>query len=199
VAYKIDFKQLAEEVDILDVARHLQLTIVKDRATCPACETDRALQFFHETNSFQCHAAGETQKTDCISLYAHVKGVGMYPAAKALSELFATPTGARQQLSTTPPQKPAGGRQPAAPAPPQEAPAFDPQKFLARLEFTEQVEELGISEDDAAALGIGYTRNKMWLALRYDDGTIAGFAEVTGAKLPKNLLPRSNVVKLRSA
>src|SRR5689334_22513386 len=91
---RLDFKEIAERVDIYEVARLLGINIVKDRAVCPRCESERALQFFPETNSYQCHASGNTQNTDCIALWAHVRGYeGMYRAAKEISELFPATAG----------------------------------------------------------------------------------------------------------
>jgi hypothetical protein len=59
----------------------------------------------------------------------------------------------------------------------------------ASLQYTERIKQLGISEADADALGIGEKRGKLWIALRHDNGSIAGFAEVT-PKLPQKLLPK---------
>ena len=121
-------QELAEDVDITAVARHFNLTILKDRATCPVCESERSIQLFAETNSFRCHSAGLSG--DCISLCAHLTGTGMYPAAKALSKLFATPSGARNNSSTTAPQKPEARTAPHA----QPAPSFDPESYLTKLQ-----------------------------------------------------------------
>jgi hypothetical protein len=200
----LPFKEIAESVDAEAVARHVGLAMKRSgkelRSACPSCNSDdeRALAIFPETNSFRCYAS--QLSGDCIALYGHLTGTGMYQSAKYLQEQFGAATAAHTTPVTTP-QKPG-----VAPSPPASsaAPAgsqgrsvpFDPQKFLAKLDYTSEVQALGISQEDAEALGIGVTRGKLWIALRHDDGSIAGFAEVTVAKLPKTLLPRSgNVVR----
>src|SRR4051812_34726301 len=98
---RLDFKTIAEEIDIFAVATHLALNVVKNRATCPACESDRAIEFYPETNTFHCHSA--KVGSDCISLLAHVRNYqGQYHAAKELVELFGTATAARTTPTTHP-------------------------------------------------------------------------------------------------
>src|ERR1700733_9414937 len=107
---RIDFKELAETIDIVDVAALAGLRIKGDRAACPACNRggDRAIELLPETNSFRCHAAdAPTGKKvlagDCIALFAHVSGyTGMYRAAKELQEHF------RMRGPATTPQKEKG-------------------------------------------------------------------------------------------
>jgi len=58
-------------------------------------------------------------------------------------------------------------------------------------EYTENVEALGITEEQAKALGIGENRGHVYCAMRYESGAIAGFLHLAAGKLvlPKNLLP----------
>lgn len=196
VPQALDFKKIAEEIDIFAVAQYLNLTVVKDRAACPICKADRALQFFPATNSFQCHAAGETHKTDCISLYAHIMNVGMYQAAKRLHERF-------------------GGQEPAAGKIAHETSAlststrvkrsaqFDPDSYLAKLSYNDEVAALGISEEDASRLGIGAINNglhkgRIVFAIRNPDGSLSGFIGVAGSdiKVPKQWIG-SNVTPFK--
>lgn len=182
--YKIDFKELAEQVDIYAVAKLLQLAIVKDRATCPVCDSERALQFFAETNSFRCHSA--EQSGDCIALYAHIHGVGMYPAAKALKEQFGTATAAPTAPSTAP-QKPEVRTARAA----QPTPIFDPAAFASKLNYTDEVIALGVSEEDAERLGIGFYRGRVYFPMKDASGAVLGFIGWDGKelKLPPKWLP----------
>jgi hypothetical protein len=61
------------------------------------------------------------------------------------------------------------------------------------------VQALGLSEEDAHALGIDRYKNKTYIAMRYDTGDIAGFAAVEGAKLPSKLLPQAhNIVPFKA-
>src|SRR5207247_907332 len=107
---------------------------------------------------------------DCIALYAHIKGIGMYKAAKDLQEHFGTPTAER-----TAPQK-----SESKPAPKKER-EFDTAAFVQRLTYSNEVKALGIREEDAAALGIGFhsaagmMRGKVRFPIRNEDGSIAGF------------------------
>lgn len=186
--YKIEFKKLAEEIDITDVAKLLGLKLTRDhRCACPTCDgDDRVLQIFPDTNSFRCHVEGLSG--DCISLYAHVKRLGMWPAAKALNDHFNSPTG--ETISPTTPRRKSGGDQP---------PTFDPAAFAANLSYTDEVAALGIEEEDATRLGIGFhsKRKRVYFALRNPDGSVSGFVSFEGAvKLPPTWL-KSNVVLLR--
>ena len=91
--YKVDFKQLATEIDIADVARLLKLQVVKDRAHCPVCDSDRSIQLYSETNSFRCHKAEISG--DCIALYAHLqqdRRVGANPPPTKSLTAPSTPT-----------------------------------------------------------------------------------------------------------
>jgi hypothetical protein len=140
-----------------------------------------------ETNSFRCYSAG--QSGDCIALYAHLNGTGMYKAAKELQEQFATATAARTAPATAP-QKPERGNQPA---PPSKTATFDPAAFSERLTYSDEVAALGISEKDAATLGIGFhagaglMRGRVCFPIRNTDGSVAGFVGAVGTdlKVPK--------------
>ena len=95
--------------------------------------------------------------------------------------------------------RPRGGGSLQAPPPHQSRPAFDPEAFWSKCQFTEEVEDLGISEDEAAALGIGFYRGKLDQALRYSNGQVAGFSSFANGelKLPSTLVPPTNVVPLQ--
>jgi len=73
---------------------------------------------------------------------------------------------------------------------------FDPSAFAQKLEYSPEVEALGISEENAQALGLGFYRGKLYQSLRYEDGTCAGYSTISGdIKLPSKLLPQvHNVV-----
>ena len=185
--YKLDFKKLAEDIDIAAVAKLLQLAVIKDHARCPVCDSDRALQLFTDSNSFRCHSAEIS--SDCISLYAHINGVGMYKAALALQEHFQTADAAGKV--PTPPTRSAAGTpkgQPSSTKPAKPERAFDPEEYAARLQYTPEIAELGISEADAVKLGIGYAstgfhRGSVVIAIRHPTGEIAGFAGIKDGQL----------------
>jgi len=74
-------------------------------------------------------------------------------AAEALDEhyglsILPTPPKAEQATAT---QKPEGRTEKSQPAS-----SFDAQKFAAKLQYTPEVEKLGISKEHAAQFGIGF-------------------------------------------
>lgn len=171
--YKVDFKQLATEIDIADVADLLKLKVIKGRAHCPVCDSERAIQLYPETNSFCCHSADISG--DCISLYAHVNGTGMYKAALVLQEQFQTAQAAGM-TATTPPRREARTAK-SQPGPTKPERAFDPDAFAAKLAYSPEVEALGISSADAERLGIGWhaQRKAVYFPVRNPDGSLSGF------------------------
>jgi hypothetical protein len=205
--YKVDFKQLATDIDIGDVAKHLGLKLTKDRAHCPVCDSDRAIQLFEETNTFRCHSAGVSG--DCIHLYAHIKGTGMYKSALALSELFASASVPRTGTHPeTHPQKPEGPLKPppsastvAAPVQKKGPEPFDAQTFGEKLEYTNEVAELELSEDMAKLHRIGVHRGKLYVPICPPDVTPLAYAEYKDGKLrvPTKWLDKGNVVRLKRA
>lgn len=206
----LPFKEIAESVDVEQVAKHVGLALKRNqkdmRAKCPTCKTDdeRSLAIFPETNSFRCFASNLSG--DCIALYGHLTGTAMYASAKYLQEQFATPTGAQPTAPATSPQKPGGRSNPsppastAAPSAPKKGPGeFDPDAFAAKLAYGPEVEAIGLSEEDAARLGIGSYRNKVWLPMRDLSGQVLGFigyAEGEPLKMPPKWLP-SKIVQLK--
>lgn len=201
---RLDFKAIAEGVDIYVVAKQLGLQVVKGRAHCPVCDTDRAIELKPETNTFICYAGHPRQgcnhlSGDCIALWAHVKGYeGQYRAAKELSELFGVATATRrEQVPGTPPQKPeASSRPSASPAPPPSQKGFDADKFGAELSYTEEVASLGLSQAAAELYRIGTKRGKLYIPVCPPGVTPAGYAEFKEGKLrvPDKWLAPSNVV-----
>jgi hypothetical protein len=196
---RLDFKQIATDIDITDVARLLDVKLSKDmRAEC--CGSDRALQIFPETNSFRCHSA--SLSGDCISFYAHLKGYdGMYKAAKELSEHFQTTEVAGKVATPPKTEKREPTRQLSKKGAEKSASPFDPEAFAAKLAYTDEVKALDISPEDAERFGIGHYRGKVYFAIRHEDGTVAGFIghSADGLKLPPSWLPKNNVVKLKRA
>lgn len=188
--YKIDFKRIAEDTDIYAIAKSLGITVVKDRADCPVCKSQRGLQFFAETNSFQCHASGETRNSDCISLYAHIEGCGMYQAAKALQEQFGA-------SASTAPQETAPRNQPGATSRP--VPTFDAEEFASKLTYSSEVEDLGLSEADAKRYRVGMHRGKLYVPICPADTVPVAWAECSDGKfkLPSKWLKPQNVVPIR--
>jgi hypothetical protein len=75
--------------------------------------------------------------------------------------------------------------------------AFDPVAFASKLQYTEQVEQLGFSEAAAKDFSIGFYRGQVYVPIRHSDGSISGFVGYADGhmKLPPKWLPAtSNVV-----
>jgi hypothetical protein len=91
---------------------------------------------------------------DRIGLVAHCMDIGQQDAAFFSAEQFGTQNSTEESTvnshstvskkRATVPQKPDGRKQPASPSK-----EFDPVAFAAKLAFTDEVAELGISEEDA--------------------------------------------------
>jgi hypothetical protein len=140
---------------------------------------------------------------DRIGLVAHCMDIGQQDAAFLIAEQYGKSDSNSDSNSdstvsknrATVPQKPEGRKQPASPSR-----EFDPVAFAAKLAFTDEVAELGITEEDATRLQIGFTRGKVYLPIRNDDGSINGFIGFADGqlKMPPQWI-QTNVVKLKRA
>lgn len=200
----VDFEAVKTTVKIEEAAQALGLKLLKSgvqfRSPCPTCNTGgpRALVVTPQKGLFYCFASQEGG--DVISLACHVRNCEPKDAAMYLAEQFGISTRTSTGTSTsiarnvpserTAPQQSEGASQ-------RPSPVFDPAAFAEKLDYT----GLTITEDEARALGIGNYRGKLYQALRYDNGQVAGFSTLTGElKLPSKLLPQtSNVVQLKRA
>ena len=192
---KLNFKEIAQNIDVEAVANLLGLTVKGNRASCPACEDERSIQLYPETNSFFCHSANKGG--DVIGFYAHAKNYdGMYRAAKELHEHFS----AQRTAPVTAPQKPAARNQPSAPPKKDAAQkGFDKEKFAESLSYDGEVADL--SETVAQRHRIGTKRGKLYLPICPPDVEPVCWAELHDGKLrlPDSWLPASNVVTLKRA
>jgi DNA primase len=175
----IDFKELKRTVTIEQAAKLLNSQL---RGACPGCsnEDERILVLTPSRGLFYCFDA--KVGGDCLALVQHITGLEVQDAAQ-----FLAPKGA------TVPQKTEGRKQPASKE-------FDPAAFAQKLSYSDEVSELGISEEDATRLQIGFTRGKVYFPIRNDDGSISGFVGFADGqlKMPPQWL-RTNVVKLKRA
>lgn len=209
----IDFVALKAEVPFADAIDALKLKMKfagnQWRGPCPAC--GGGMLVITKGVAFHCKLSDEGG--DQIALTKHVLGLStMRDAAFELADR-ARSTGtsnskstSRQVPSRTVPEserEPAPSRPrgegPKNPSPQPSRQSFDPESFWAKTAYTDEVADLGITEDQAEALGIGFYRGKLYQALRYANGQVAGFSAFANGelKLPSNLLPMSNVVPLQ--
>jgi len=69
--------------------------------------------------------------------------------------------------------------------------------FASKLQYTEQVEQLGFTEALAKDFSIGFYRGQVYIPIRHTDGSISGFVGYADGQLklpPKRLPATSNVV-----
>jgi DNA primase len=145
------------------------LTFNQLRSNCPACGNDdeRVVVITPSRGLFYCFDA--KVGGDCLALVQHITGLDVQDAAAFLS-----PNGAAHN-SPAPEQKKAAATKKET--------AFDPVAFASKLAFSAEVTELGISEDDATRLQIGFTRGKVYFPIRNEDGSISGFVGFADGQL----------------
>ena len=192
----VDFRAVKAAVTIERAAKLLNLEVKPSsaqlRGPCPACGNDdpRILAITPAKGVYYCHDA--QVGGDCISLTAHILSLSMKDAAEWLQETIPQ---LREEPHTSSPQ-----RQEARKEVKKET-TFDPAAFAAKLAFTDEVEALGLTEADAARLGIGFYRGRVYFPMKDDTGFIAGFIGFANGelKMPPRWLDQSKVVKLKRA
>jgi DNA primase len=194
----VDFKAIKAAVSIEDAANLLKLLLKKSgvqlRSACPACSNDdeRTIVLTPARGLFYCFDA--KVGGDCIALVQHITGLD---AKDAASYLAPQEQSRSSQISRTSKATVPQAARAETTAPKKE---FDPQAFAGKLAFSDEVEALGISEEDATRLQIGFTRGKVYLPIRNEDGSISGFVGFADGqlKMPPQWIG-TNVVKLKRA
>lgn len=203
-----NFADIKATIPIETAAQYLNLQLRKEkkqlRGVCPACpsEDDRMLAITPSIGCFFCHDAKVGGSV--IDLAAHILGLPLRDAAQWLEDtmpLSGSSTVPVTRTEVTPAPSPTSASSGAVPA--QMLAPFDPTAYAAKLSYTDQVRDLGISEEDAARLGIGFMstglhRGRIVFTVRHPTGEIAGFVGVLGndLKLPQKwIAPQGNVVR----
>lgn len=204
----IDFAALKAAVTLDQVADMLSLTTKQEgsqlRTACPACKSggDRAIVLTPAKGLFYCFSA--KKGGDCIALVAHVMGVGNNDAANFLADQIGTvPVPDRDTVlkeRATAPKSPTRRQETVKE---KSAPTFDPQAFASKLVYSDEVEALGLTEDTATKLGVGWhpQRKAVYFPMKDETGFIAGFIAFKDGKLvmPPKWLEQNKVVKLKRA
>jgi DNA primase len=157
------------------------------RGTCPCGQSEdpRALALTPSKGLWFCH--GGQVGGDVIGLVAHVLELSQKDAAEWLADTL-------PQTGTVP-QKQEGRTEKSQPAS-----TFDPEKFAAKLVWSQEVAATGISQEDAQRLSIGWhpQRKAVYFPVRNPDGSISGFVGFKNGHLlwPPRWMP-SNVVPLQ--
>jgi CHC2 zinc finger len=181
----IDFKLVKERASIHQVAQMLQLQMRPKgeqlRAPCPACKSggDRAIVITPARNIYYCFS--EKKGGDQIALAAHVLGISAREAAERIASHYGT------DILPTPPKA-----EPTTPTPPQTG--LKPLDYL--LPAHESCVFLGIQEDAARALGIGFAprgtmRGRVCVPIHSPDGTLLAYCGIAPDEKtqPKFLYP----------
>ncbi len=166
----LDFAELKSRIRIEDAILVLGLkgkwqgAQFRSACTCKP-DDDRILVVNKIKQAFYCH--NERKGGDAIGLLAHVRGIGMYEAAKELAQRF--PAG---DVQATAPQSRETREPTRAP--------FDPEKYFADLNpHDPALEPLGLDLNVIANFGgfctKGVLRGTLALALRRPDGTTFAF------------------------
>jgi hypothetical protein len=142
---------------------------------------------------------------DRIGLVAHCMEMEQQEAAFFINAQFGTGTvgNSTENSTVTVSKSRANEPEPAKPVAP--AHKFDPEKFGAKLVWHEEVKALGLTEEEAARLGVGFhpQRKAVFFPIRNPDHSISGFIGCDAAKmlkLPPEWLPDSDkVVRLKRA
>jgi hypothetical protein len=73
--------------------------------------------------------------------------------------------------------------------------AFDPVAFACKLQYTEQAEQLGFTEQAAKDFFISFYRGQVYIPIRHSDGSISGFVGYVDGqmKLPPKWLTATSV------
>lgn len=180
----VDFAEVKERCSIVDAVALLSLKCTEERqqlrAPCPVCGGGpRAIVITPAKNLFHCFPS--KAGGDQIALVSHVKGVSQKDAAGLM--LGAETKGTVQSTSTV---QSTGTVQDH----------FPPLDYLEADHVT--VEALGLSQETAEALGIGYAPKGMMkgyiaIPIRLPTGELTGYIGITEGKVPKEF-HLSNVV-----
>ena len=193
-----DFEKIKRDVPIERSLIYLKLKFTKDdngwRVDCPKCGGDRSIAINPVKNVYFCHEAGTGG--DVLSFVSHLLDVGVKDAAKFLLEHSAKP----EAKKTVPPKTEKAAKAPELAK--SETSGFQP---LSHLVFeNDLVQDLGISAEDAEALGIGYTsrgllKGHVCVPVRLADGTLAGYVGIHAGKVPEKWhgLKPTNVIPLK--
>jgi DNA primase len=197
-----DFQLIKSQVTIEAAAQFLNLELrpmgAALRGPCPACKTggERALVVTPSKQLFYCFSAGIGG--DLISLWGHIEKCSPADSGSQIADTFGV-----GNRGTSAPVKTSAAVH-SSPSPQQKKTEvkkdFDPAAFASKLAFTDEVAELGIAEEDATRLQIGFTRGRVYFPIRNEDGSISGFVGYADGqlKMPPQWIG-TNVVKLKRA
>lgn len=202
----IDFAALKESISFEKAIDFLGLALTRHgdqlRGECPTCDTDnpRAL-VITPSKGFYCF--GDKRGGDVVGLVAHCKGIGQRDAAQLMQrELMGNSTSTSTSRSTSTRNRTStSSRGRGLQEPKQETAAIG----LTPLDYLdpahEDVEALGMTVEDAEALGAGHAskgvlRGLVAVPLRTAEGVLVGYAGIAEGRVGKLHIPKPNVVPL---
>lgn len=197
----IDFAALKEAVSIEEVADLLGLSLKKNgtqyRCECPVHGGgERGVVITPSKNLYYCFSSKDGG--DQLALYAHVNQIEVKKAAEEIAAQMGNGT-TSQPSSTVNRSTSSPFITDRTPAP--QPPVFDPEKFRQRLTWHDEMAKMGLTPEIAESLQCGYhpQRKRIYFALRYPNGEIAGFIDDHGKTPPQWIAPSTNVVRLKRA
>jgi hypothetical protein len=204
----IPFEEIEALADIEQLAQMLDLKpkgSTTKRCACPVHGGDeRTLCISPGVRSrrgslgvFYCQKAQEGG--DRISLVAHCMEMGQQEAALFIQSQFGGETGNSDTRTVHRTSSPSITDRASAPQP-----TFDPEKFAARLVWHEEVAKLGLTEEDAKRMSVGFhpQQKHVFFPIKNPDGSFSAFIGVKDGRVkmpPQWLASQGNVVKLRRA
>jgi hypothetical protein len=187
MTYAVDFAELKQRVSIEQVAAWLGARLKPHgpqlRGPCPICKAggDRAFVITPAKGCYYCFGECK-QGGDAIALVANAKDLSVKEAAEAIAQHFGL-----TQKETVPDRSP-------QPQPPQEKGVLKPLDHPQADHET--VHALGLSQETAAAFGLGYAskgilRGRVAVPIRDGAGVLLAYCGIATAKdqSPRFLFP----------
>jgi hypothetical protein len=179
---RLDFTDIKARVSLEQVATLVGLKMKRSgsqlRCECPVHGGDDRTLVVTPNKGWYCFQ--EKKGGDCIALYAHVRECNNYDAASAIAEHFRLNSPAPEVKAKSAQLNPKSGSEPLP-----SGRDFDADAFAGKLQYSPEVEALGLSEDDAARIGVGWhpQRKALYLGFRNPDGSWSGWMKFADGEL----------------
>jgi DNA primase len=178
---RLDFNDIKAHVSLEQVMQMLDLRLKKSgsqyRGDCPVHGGNDRTFVVTPNKGFYCFS--EKKGGDQIAMYAHCKECTNYDAAVAITAHFRLTNSPAPEVK--PNQRQVNSKTTSEP----QARDFDPDAFAAKLQYTPEVEALGLSQEDADRIGVGWhpQRKAIYLGFRNPDGSWSGWMKFSEGEL----------------
>jgi len=182
----LDFAEIKQRVSLEQAMQFLDLRLKRSgaqfRGCCPVHEGGDRTFVVTPDKGFFCFQS--KQGGDVIACVAHVRNCSQREAAEMLASHFRITgtvpegrkgTSSKEEYSPPQPRQERAGK----------APQFDPDAFAAKLQYTPEVEALGLSQEDAERIGVGWhpQRKAIYLGFRNPHGSWSGWMKFSEGEL----------------